>query len=340
MLRYLLLSFGLILFVVSCDKGDDDDSTAGDDDATADDDDDTVDDDDDDGSPDDDDDTETPMFRGPCAFEVKAGAYLIQHEPEYTVVSGEVRDGIVPSTVLENVLEEDDCRLLRRNNPFCDPPCNPDETCDFDGECIPYPVNLDVGTVTITGLNKEVEMVAPGGGLPAIYYDTQMPHPGFDPGADIRLTASGNEIDGFSLYGEGFEPLEIPEDPWVVVEGQPLDVTWTPGTSPNATMLVRFNIDQHGTTPVEVWCDVADTGSFAAPSSVMDALIGYGVSGFPSGNIYRHTVDSVDTATGCVEFEVYSHLPGDLQVQGHIPCDSPDDCPEGMECDIPTGTCV
>jgi len=48
----------------------------------------------------------------------------------------------------------------------------------------------------------------------------------------------------------------------------------------------------------------------------------------------------VETEVGCVEFEISSHLAGDLQVEGHIPCDSPDDCPLGMECDYQTGTCV
>ena len=331
MYRFLLLSAWILLFAVSCSGGDDDDSVAGDDDATADDDDDAT---------ADDDDATPPAFRGPCAQDVKVGAFLILHEPEYTVISGDVRDGVIPSTVREEVKAEGDCRLMRANNPFCDPPCQPDETCDLDGECIPYPVNLDVGTVTITGLNKEVVMEPPGGGLPALYYDTQMPHPGFDPGADIRLTASGNEIDGFQLYGEGFAPLEIPDEAWVVREGQPLDVSWTAAAGEQVRVLVRFNIDQHGTTPVEVWCDVEDTGSFSVPSSVMDALLGYGVSGFASGNIYRRTVDSVDTEVGCVEMEVSSHRSGDLQVEGHIPCDTPDDCPEDMECDFLTGTCV
>jgi hypothetical protein len=339
MYRYLLLVLGLLLVGVACNGDDDDDSVAGDDDATAGDDDDATGDDDDDATGDDDDAT-PPTFRGPCALDVKVGSFLVLHEAEYTVISGEVRDSVVPANVLEEVVAEGDCKLLRRNNPFCDPPCQPDETCDMDGDCIPYPINLDVGTVTITGLNKEVAMEPPGGGLPALYYDTQMPHPGFDPGADIRLSASGNEIDGFQLFGEGFAPLEIADEPWVVREGQPMEVSWTAATGEQVRILLRFNIDQHGTTPVEVWCDVEDTGSFATPSSVMDALIGYGVTGFPAGNIYRHTMDSVDVETGCVEFEVSSHLAGDLQVEGHIPCDSPDDCPKGMECDYLSGTCI
>ena len=337
--RFLVLPALLALFAVACDRaeGSDDDATA-DDDASGDDD--TGDDDADDDSSETDDDTEPPTLRGACELADKVGAFVVQHEPEYTVVSGEVRDGVVPAAVLENVLTDGDCRLLRRPNPFCDPPCEPGQTCDLDGECIPYPLNLDVGTVTVVGLNKEVAMEPPGAGLPAVYYDTQMPHPGFDPGAAIRLDASGNAIDGFTLHGEGFAPLAIADEAWIVRPGQPLEVGWTTAAGEQVRILLRFNIDQHGTTPVEVWCDVDDTGSASVPAGVMDALIGYGVSGFPSGDAYRHTVDSADVEVGCVEFEVSSHVHGDLRVEGHIPCDSPDDCPEGMDCDIPTGTCI
>jgi hypothetical protein len=339
-MRWTLLLLGALLtFGMACDGDDDDDSATSDDDAT--DDDDVTDDDDDDVTDDDDDDDTTPVeLRGGCTFEDKVGWFVVQHEADYSYVSGEVRDGVVPITVRENVLQQGDCTLWRSNNPFCDPSCSPDETCDFDGECIPYPSNLDLGTVTIDGLNKEVSMDPPGGTMPATYYDTQMPQPAFDPGAEVRLEAEGNEIAGFTLFGEGFEPIVIPDEPWVVVDGEPLDVTWTPDGAGQATVWVRLNIDQHGTTPVEIWCDVADTGSLSVPADVMDALIGYGVSGFATGTIYRHTLDSVTVETGCVQFEVVSRVPALLEVEGHIPCDSPDDCPDGMECDYATGTCV
>jgi len=338
MRRHLVHLVWILCFSLACNGEGDDDSASDDDDVTGDDDtqDDDVTGDDDSG----DDDTSPPTLRGACALEDRVGWFVVQHEPEYSAVSGEVRDGVVPSAVLQNVLEQGDCRLLRADNPFCDPPCDWDETCDFDGTCIPYPSNLDVGTVTVTGLNKEVVMEPPGGGLPASYFDTQMPHPGFDPGATIQLDASGNDIAGFTLYGEGCEPLEIADEAWVVASGQPLEVSWTPAQGDQVRVLLRFNIDQHGTTPVEAWCEVEDTGTTSVPADVIDALVAYGVTGFPSAHVYRRSVDSVQVEVGCVEFEVYSHETAELQVEGHIPCDSPDDCPQGMVCDIPTGTCV
>ena len=327
MSKYLLLSFLVVLFPAACVDGDDTDDTKPDDT-------------DDTDTDDTDDDWVVPTLNGACALEDKVGGFWVQHELTYSVVSGEVRDGTVPSTILEQVSAEGDCRLMRTNNPFCDPACQPDQTCDFDGECIPYPMTIDVGTVKVDGLKKEVQMDPPGSGLPAVYYDTQMPHPGFDEGADIRLVVAGNEIDGFTMYGEGVAPIVIPDEPWLVSEGKPMDVTWTAGSGEQARIFLRFNIDQHGTTPVSVWCELEDSGSYAVPSSVMDALIAYGVTGFPSGNIYRRSLDSIETSAGCVEFEVSSRVTGVLNVEGHIPCDGPEDCPKGMECDLEIGTCV
>ena len=96
-------------------------------------------------------------LRGPCALADRVGGFSVAMEEIYTAFSGSVADGVVPVTVLEQVGGEGDCVLLRRNNPFCDPPCSPGQTCDFDGSCIPYPVNQDVGTVSVSGLAQAVE---------------------------------------------------------------------------------------------------------------------------------------------------------------------------------------
>ncbi len=317
----------LALLVGGCPSDDDDDA---DDDAT---DDDAGDDDltDDDAG---DDDTEDPQYRGACALEDKIGFFVVQHEPDYTVVSGEVASGVVPVTILENVGEEGGCRLMRRNNPFCDPPCDPGETCDFDGSCIPYPEPRSVGNVSIDGLEKEVSMDPP------VYYDTQMPHPGFLPGSQVVLIASGGDYDGFAMWGRGVTPIATPDPNWVVRESQPLDVTWTPADSDPVAIHLRLNIDQHGNSPVTLVCDLPDTGSAQIPAALTDQLMGFGVTGFPSGNLYRRTVDHVDVADGCIQFEVFSHIQGNLQVEGHIPCDDPGDCPPEMDCDLEIGTCV
>jgi hypothetical protein len=91
---------------------------------------------------------------------------------------------------------------------------------------------------------------------------------------------------------------------------------------------------------VELVCELSDTGSVTVPSTLIDKLTGFGVTGFPSGHIIRHTLDKTTVGAGCVRFEVFSHVLGDLQVAGHTPCDAAKPCPGGLTCDIPTGTCI
>ncbi len=285
-------------------------------------------------TPDDGYDAGTPDLRGPCEPADMVGFFTVQHEHDYSAVSGEVKGGVVPVTVLEEVLASGDCRLLRRNNPVCDPACEAGWTCDFDGSCIPYPQLLDLGDVTVHGLNKDVTM------QPVNYFDTGMPHPGFDPGANIRLETKGGDLDPITLYGRGVTPLALPDETWVLRADEPLEISWTPANDEQAEVKLRINIDQHGSTPVELWCVVEDTGSLTIPADVVTEFKGYGVSGYTQANVYRQTVDSVQTAPGCVEFTVFSRMVGDLQVEGHIPCSGPGDCPDGMTCDLPTNTCI
>lgn len=274
-------------------------------------------------------------LHGACASTDEIGYFVVQHEFDYSVVSGEVFNGVLPSKILEKVGQEGDCILWRRNNPFCDPPCNPGETCGQNAMCVPYPLTQSVGDVAITGLAKPVLMSSPN------YYDTMMPHPAFVPGAAIKLTAQGADLPGFTLYGQGFAPIELPSAIWTIKKGEPLTMSWKPDTSSElARIQVRLNIDQHGNTPVELICELKDTGSVMVPASLVDQLIGFGVTGFPSGNVTRHTVDSTTVGPGCVRFEVYSHALGVLEVADHIPCDAAHPCPAGKNCDLKTGTCL
>lgn len=278
--------------------------------------------------------TETPDLRGECDLSDRVGRFYVQHEIDYSAVSGEVHDGVVPITIMEEVLEADGCRLMRRNNTVCDPACEAGQTCDFDGTCIPYPATLGVGEVVILGLNKEVVMEE------GTYFDTTMPHPGFDPGAHVRLEAEGGDYSPFELYGRGVTPLQIPDETWVLRQDQPLEVSWEEAQDEQAHMLLTFNIDQHGNTPVTMFCTAEDTGSLTVPASLVNEFKSQGVSGFSAANLFRITSDSVEIEPGCVQFDIFSHRAGDLQVEGHVPCTGEGDCPDGMTCDIPTQTCI
>lgn len=274
---------------------------------------------------------------GPCAMADRVGAFSVAMEGGYTAFSGSVADGVVPVTVLEQVGGEGDCVLLRRNNPFCDPPCSPGQTCDFDGMCIPYPVNHDVGTVSVSGLAKPVEL--PGVAPTFAYFDTSLPHPGFEPGAEIVLTTTGGDYAPIELHGIGVDMMLPSASELSLSSGQPLEVSWaSPGS--DARLHLELSVDQHGLTPVKLVCDAPDTGSLTISAALMTEFLSYPISGYPVADYSLHTTDSVDIEPGCVEFEVRSHARTPMNIDGHTPCDGDADCPMGQTCDVMNQTCV
>lgn len=281
-------------------------------------------------------DTGDVALAGPCPLADRVGGFTLLMEAEYTAFSGAVADGVVPITVLEPVGEADGCVLLRRNNPFCDPPCQPGTTCDFSGECIPYPVNHDVGVVEVTGLLQEVSVTPVEPTFD--YFDTSLMHPAYAPDAAIELKAPGGDYSPFTLRGSGVAMIEPASDALELRNEQAIDIAWTPAGGAGK-IRVELNIDQHGNTPVRLVCEAEDTGALTIPASLISQLIGFGISGFPSVQYYRQTVDSVALEPGCVEFVVESHRQTLLSVEGHIPCDMPGDCPDGQVCDLKIQTC-
>lgn len=282
-------------------------------------------------------DTGEVTLRGACGLADRVGGFNVSLEADYSAFSGAVADGVVPISVLEPVGEAGGCVMLRRNNPICDPPCQPSTTCDFSGECIPYPANRDVGTVTVTGLAQAV-MVMPVATFD--YFDTTLPAVAFAAGDAVALSADGGDFSPFTLHGEGVAMIAPDVDELTMKKGQPLLIEWAPPAQEGAAQVrIELTIDQHGNTPVKLVCEGPDTGSLEVPTEMIAQLIDFGISGFPSAQFYRQTVDSVTIAPGCVEFVVRSHAATLLGVEGHTPCNKPADCPDGQTCDVLIQTC-
>lgn len=297
--------------------------------------------------PEDSGDTETPPvvdpatveLDGACPMEVDLGGFLVESYEDYSIVDGRVADGVVPLTVLEELATEGSCRLLRRNNPHCAEGCGPDETCDFDGECLPYPTDLDLGTVSVLGLAVDVEMEprTPG----AHYFDTTLPHPALA-ADDLITVVTAGALGPQRLYGVGMEDLEPVSEQWLLVRGEALVVEWTAPTGlARSKVSLHIDIDQHGSSPASVHCDFPDTGSAEVPAAMVDALISAGVSGFPSGSLSRRTQDHQLVEAGCFDFTVAStRRPDEVRVKGYTPCDDQGDCPPGQVCDLDIEICV
>lgn len=283
--------------------------------------------------------TNNPLLAGACPSAERLGGFLVEVTAEGSGVQGTVSDGIVPSTVLEPLSTEGGCVLQARANPICDPACEGGQLCGLDGTCVDYPRTQDLGTVTVQGLSAPVVMepVQPGNS----YYDTSLPHPAFTEGAPITLSAQG-----LTLHGEGGAALVLDASPLRISSGQPLELTWSPPSVDPATQLrLVLAIDQHGQSPRQLTCDFEDAGQATVPAGILTALLDAGVSGWPSARLQRRTADAAtvqvgEGVEGCVDLEVAWATGLTVEVDGHTPCSSDLDCPDGQSCDLALASCV
>jgi hypothetical protein len=270
----------------------------------------------------------------PCAVENAVGQFLVTLGDGFTSVEGKVEDGVVPSLIPTELQRAGECRLVTLPNLLCDPGCTPaTQTCGDNNQCLPIPQAHDVGTVTVTGLARDVQMTpnaATGNYRPG---PPALPHPGFAPGADLRISTSGGDYEPFQLRGWGISALELP-DPIAVSEGQPATISWAPPADAGpARVYAVLNVNNHGSSNTKIECDFADTGTGVIPAALVDALIARGASGFPTITLQRRTATSVDIPPGCVQFLVSSGGEFDITLSGLVSCDDDDSvCPEGQTC--------
>jgi hypothetical protein len=256
----------------------------------------------------------TVELRGACPLSEAYGSFQVYENGQYSAIAGSLSDGVVPQTILEEIAAEGDCKLLRRPNPFCNPPCETGETCRQDGVCVPFPLQQDIGAVTIQGLAECFELTArqPGNS----YYETDVPHPAFAPGALVRMTTGAGAFGPLELHGVGVTPLVVETTELTVARGTALSLAWgAPQEGARSRVRFHLNIDQHGTSPVTIFCDFPDTGSATVPAAMVDAMFDAGVSGFPNSKMVRRTVDSQAAGEGCAELIVASDRTISITVQ-------------------------
>ncbi len=275
---------------------------------------------------------------GVCPLAERHGGFVLESYEGYSIIDGSVAEGVIPITILTESTTLGDCTLWVKPNPFCDPPCENGDVCDLDDTCIAYPESQDLGTVTMTGLDVEVAMepVSPG----YSYFHTSLPHPAWQTDALVTLFTQGGAYDPVKLHGFGVADLVPTDDQWLIVEGVDLAVTWEPGAEGSrGEVAFSLNIDQHGVTPTTLKCAFEDDGEGSVPASLVDALIGAGVTGFPNGTLSRRTADRTEIGSGCMDFVASSPRGVDVRVDGFVPCTSSRDCPEGQECNLEIQIC-
>lgn len=271
----------------------------------------------------------------PCAPEDLVGRFVIELAEDYTRVGGNVSDGVLPTRVPTELARDGECRLVEVVPSRCTPTCSAaTEICDTTQTCVPLPQPRDVGSVGVAGLAVPLTM-RPNGVTRAYSNPGQpaLPHPGFAPGADLRLATSGGDYAPFSLRGWGVSALSLDPGPIVVAAGSPVALAWSaPELVGPARVHVSLNVNHHGSSNAWVECTFADTGSAQIPAMLVDALMAKGRSGFPTLTSTRRTATSVGIEPGCAELLVVSEVTSSIEVDGIVSCNTSMACPLGQSC--------
>jgi hypothetical protein len=160
-----------------------------------------------------------------------------------------------------------------------------------------------------------------------------LPHPGFLPGADLRIDAEGGDYAPFGLRGWGISPLVLSGDAIDVRRSEPVRLAWEAPSAPGpARVNVQLNINFHGSNSAWIECDFPDTGAAEMPASLVDGLFEQGLSGNPTLTAVRRSATSLDIEPGCVEMLVYSQVSTPVQVEGVVSCRGSSDCPPPQQC--------
>ena len=266
----------------------------------------------------------------PCDDAARVGGFSVVLTEAYTAVQGQIADGSSPLSASVVVAAEGACTLLRPPSFDCAEPCESGTTCGPDGACVDQPVNVDVGTVSIGGLEAPVEMTARA---PVWFYTHTgaMPHPGVWPDAVVALDATGGDRGPFAMTTGGIAPLEVDADAVPLSRDAPTRVRWRAAVG-DAWIHIDLNIANHGGTPGRIECDVADTGEHELPKALTDALLDGGYSGFPALALTRHRAASVELDIGCVDLQVRSQVVLGVDIAGLVSCSGDEDCPNEQRC--------
>jgi hypothetical protein len=275
-----------------------------------------------------------PVNPPPTAQTFGAFQVSLMAEDAYTAVLGMMYDGPLPSSMVFKEIASDGCsRLYERLFPFCDPDCGSLAACVADDSCQPYPTALDIGTVTMSGLKtndgKTSFSMDP---INRTYQFTSLVYPPCNEGEVVTLHAAGNSsVPAFSLTVKGISPLTLLNDTIKMIDGQPIDLRWTPPTvTGNSTIFVLIDISYHGGTKAKIECDCDDDGSLTIPAVLLDRLKTFGISGYPKLEISRRATSTDTSAKAKIVLE--SKVARIMYIPGIINCSGDSDCPVGQTC--------
>ena len=191
--------------------------------------------------------------------------------------SGQVQSATTPETIAP-IAEAAGCRFVGPRPELCDPPCDGGDVCDVHGACLPYPEQVDGGTVTITGTDPRVELEPSIG----FNYYSQNSYPGFFArGAALTLDIEGSaDTPAVQITTTGVPMLVLPTNQLVAREHQDMVIAWTAlADVPGAEVMIHMDNDHHGIRAYVECVGDAAAGTLTVPAAILDRLIEAGETG-------------------------------------------------------------
>jgi hypothetical protein len=251
----------------------------------------------------------------------------------FSVAGGTIYDGPMPNALpLKLALEEAGCQLLKPKVPFCNEGCGGDAVCVDDDTCLAYPKAQDVGLLQLRGVGAEpisLEPFAPS----FAYQSAALPHPPCTEGDAVDLQA-----DGFAASTSCIAPLVLSSTDFVVKRDQAVSLRWEAPREEGATrVLIKLDVSHHGGKKGEIDCDVADTGQFEIPESLVTALVDLGLAGFPTIVLTRVS-SAASSEEPAIKLEMSSGI--ELAVDtGIVSCTDDTECPTEQLCNMDKLVC-
>jgi hypothetical protein len=248
--------------------------------------------------------------------------------PAYTSLLGKFQDGPQPPPVpLELSRREGDCSLLVPSLPSCIPGCPSSALCTEDDVCTPFPNAVNVGTIDVEGLGAAPFSMEPKTSAFAYQPPSTLPNPPCEEGAEVRATTDSLTLESTCIAQLELTVEETPE----VRAGEGVLLSWVPPGVPDISRVhIVLDVAHHGGKKGEIVCDVADTGSFEIPESLVTELVNLGLAGFPTIVVSR-MAGVPGTAERNVDLTIASPLER-LVNTGITSCTDDTDCPADTTC--------
>jgi hypothetical protein len=257
----------------------------------------------------------------------------VETTPAFTGVFGKIFDGATPAPVAWKVVAQGGgCQLLTPMVPFCSPGCGGSAACVEGGTCAPYPRAVSLGRVHVEGLAGgafDMDEVA-GNYQPS----ARIPYPPLPEGGKVEITAPGGALGPLHLETVGIAPLVFTAKVQPIA-GQPLVLAWMPPAQAHLSRIeITMDLSHHGGSKGKIECDVADTGGLAIPAAQITALLGLGLSGFPTVVVTRVASGRTATRLGRATLRVVASVERAVEIEGLHSCTANQDCPAGMTCQV------